>query len=49
MRFYINRETGKPEACFADSIDRSDNANKLCQKETGKKVGTCYNDAIIIK
>ena len=45
MRLYIHRETGKPIECYVTSVDKNDNANKLCQKETGKtaKQAACNN------
>ena len=36
--FYVDRESGRPAICLVYSKDKTDNANKLCQKETGKTV-----------
>lgn len=33
---YVNIETGLPYDCTAFSTDKTDKANQLCQKETGK-------------
>ena len=37
MIYYVSRETGLPSLCLVYSTDTTDKANRLCQKETGKK------------
>ena len=44
ISYYLNRETLKPRLCLAYSKDVSDYANRLCQKETGKKTGGDYSN-----
>lgn len=34
--YYADIESGRPALCLTWSTDTNDNANKLCQKETGK-------------
>lgn len=43
--FYVDRETGRPSVCLVYSTDTTNNANKLCQKETGKTSdqANCYD------
>ena len=36
VAYYINRESGLPHDCTAFSTDKTDKANRLCQKETGR-------------
>ena len=36
MCLYININSGKPVMCYTSSTDKTDNSNRLCQKETGK-------------
>ena len=36
MQFFVHRENGRPVLCTTNSLDKNDNSNKLCQKETGK-------------
>ena len=40
--YYVDRETGVPSICLVHSIDKTDSANKLCQKETGRKPTDTY-------
>lgn len=42
ISLYIHRETGKPVNCLTYSIDKNDNSNKLCQKETNRKPTDSY-------
>jgi len=44
--FYVDRESGRPAICLVFSTDTTSNANKLCQKETGKtsEQADCSND-----
>ncbi len=43
--FYADRESGRPASCLVYSTNKTDNANKLCQKETGKTAeqAVCYS------
>ena len=45
LAYYVSRESGLPLHCVAFSSNETDNANKLCQKETGKKANqaSCGN------
>ena len=38
IRYYLFRSTGKPRYCFAYSTNKTDKANLLCQKETGRTI-----------
>ena len=40
MYYYATRSTGIPLQCVVFSLDKTDNANRLCQKETGHN-GEC--------
>ena len=43
--YYANRESGRPNLCLVYSQDITDNANRLCQKETGhNNPNVCYDD-----
>lgn len=42
MYFYISRSTGQPYMCFTYSKNKTDNANRLCQQETGKTASQAY-------
>ena len=44
--FYVDRESGRPALCLVVSTNTTDNANKLCQKETGKTTNqaNCVSD-----
>lgn len=35
--YYVYRSTGKPRSCMALSTNKTDIANRICQKDTGKK------------
>ncbi len=37
-RYYVKRSSGQPFRCLVFSTDTTDNANRLCQQETGKTV-----------
>ncbi len=43
MCLYININTGKPVMCYTSSTDKTDNSNRLCQKETGKGASCLQN------
>ncbi len=42
VSYYADRESGRPAECLVYSTDKTDNANKLCQKETGKTVDQAH-------
>ena len=44
MHYYVNRETGYPGLCLTHSTDEKDLANRICQQETGTKIGKCIDD-----
>lgn len=37
VAYYVKRESGLPHDCTAFSTDKTDKANRLCQKETNRK------------
>ncbi len=37
VRYYINRDNFQPDMCLVYSTDKTDKANRLCQKETNRK------------
>ena len=45
MSYYVWRDTNKPYICRTKSANTSDMANRLCQKETGRKTGDCNSYA----
>lgn len=45
MSYYVLRDTNKPYICRATSTNIFDIANRLCQKETGRKTGDCSGSA----
>ena len=44
MYYYVVRETGYPGLCLTYSTDEKDLANRICQQETGTKIGKCIDD-----
>ena len=46
VSYYVDRESGRPSVCLVYSTDTTNNANKLCQKETGKTTNQadCVSD-----
>ena len=40
MRYYIKKETGRPDSCLVYNTNKTSKANRLCQKETGSN-GNC--------
>lgn len=49
MWYYVNRESGTPAVCLVYSLDKTDNANKLCQKETNRNPTDSYPYVACIK
>lgn len=45
MSYYVWRDTNKPYICRVTSSNTYDMANRLCQKETGRKTGDCSGSA----
>ena len=43
MRYYIKKDTGKPDSCMIYNTDKTSKANSLCQKETGSN-GSCNTE-----
>ena len=41
IRYYVARSSGQPLHCLVYSTDTTDNANRLCQKETGNARHRC--------
>jgi len=42
MCYYVNRDSLAPTECLVYSLDKTDIANKICQKDTGVSVNGTY-------